>query len=74
MGFEGLRKKGIRLSIDAEEFISKKGISEEEIISLDKHFVNLEDVQRIISEREDEKNTRNRSNCALFSPPPCKRI
>ncbi|MBD3389553.1 DNA polymerase II small subunit [Candidatus Micrarchaeota archaeon] len=70
MAFEGLKKKGIRLSLDAEEFIAKNSLPEEEIIALEKHFVNLEDVQEIVSRKREEKNKPEAEAPAPSSPRP----
>ena len=70
MAFEGLKKKGIRLSLDAEEFISRNSLPEEEIIALKKHFVNLEDVQGIVSRKKEEHKKPEAEASAPSSPRP----
>lgn len=52
---DSLKEKGIRVSLEAEELISGNSVEAEEIISLGKAFISKEDVEGILTRREEEK-------------------
>ena len=55
MGIEDLKKQGMRIALDAEEFITANKISDGEISSLQKTFISKEDTEGILAKRAEEK-------------------
>ena len=55
MGTEEIKKKGVRIALDAESLISHNSVTEEEILSLNKKFISLADVESLLGKREKAK-------------------
>ncbi|MBD3397782.1 DNA polymerase II small subunit [Candidatus Micrarchaeota archaeon] len=70
MSMEGLKKHGVRIALDAEEFIGKHSITEEELLSLEKKFISAEDLQPILKKREEEKEIKPEATKAEVSLSP----
>ncbi len=69
MSMEGLKKHGVRIALDAEDFITQHSITEPEIIALSKKFIFREDLEPILKKREEEKELNPEPKKAEVSLP-----
>ena len=75
-GMEELKRRGIRLTLEAEKLIEEKNVSAQDLTALEKKFITADDVSLVLKKKEEAASAeliyqaQKVSELKLSEPPP----